>query len=228
MSPCWKIATKLTPSERESLADIKGGAERATALTRQLLAFSRRQTMQLADLDLNMVVAHMTRMLKRILGEDIKMSLHYPAEPAYVRADTGMIEQILINLVVNARDAMPGGGGLVIETAVKEFDELSATQVPQARNGAFVCFSVSDNGCGIPADVMPRIFEPFFTTKDVGKGTGLGLATVYGIVQQHQGWVNVYSEIGKGTTFRIYLPRLAKADVPKRRPNANIGCARRQ
>lgn len=203
----------LTPVERESLADIRDGAERATALTRQLLAFSRRQTMQPADLDLNAVVAHMARMLKRIVGEDIQMSLNYAPLPVFVRADAGMLEQVLMNLVVNARDAMPAGGRLVIETSVAEFDAHSVTQMPQARLGAFVCFSVSDNGCGIPAEVMPRIFEPFFTTKDVGKGTGLGLATVYGIVQQHQGWVNVYSEIGQGTTFRVYLPRLARAAV---------------
>lgn len=207
----------LTPHERESLADIRDGAERASALTRQLLAFSRRQTMQPADLDLNAVVANMARMLKRIVGEDIQMTLNYTSQAVFVRADAGMLEQILLNLVVNARDAMPAGGRLVVETSVTEFDAHSVALAPQARIGSFVCFSVSDNGCGIPAEVMPRIFEPFFTTKDVGKGTGLGLATVYGIVQQHQGWVNVYSEAGQGTTFRIYLPRLDRpASLPNR------------
>ena len=120
-----------------------------------------------------------------------------------------MLDQVLMNLAVNSRDAMPKGGRLVIETSIAEFDESVRGQSAQARPGSFVCLSVSDTGCGIRAENLPRIFEPFFTTKDVGKGTGLGLATVFGIVQQHQGWVHVYSEAGHGTTFRIYLPRLA-------------------
>ena len=212
-------STTLLPLERESLADIRDGAERAAALTRQLLAFSRRQAMQPADLDLNAVVANMTRMIKRIVGEDILITLNYAPLPLFVRADAGMMEQIFLNLVVNARDAMPGGGRVVIETSTVALDEPAAAAVPGARPGAFVCFSVSDTGCGIPAAVLPRIFEPFFTTKDVGKGTGLGLATVYGIVQQHQGWVTVASEIGRGTNFRIYLPRLAGTEISSaRRP----------
>jgi len=113
-------------------------------------------------------------------------------------------------LTVNARDAMPDGGQLVVETSGVEFDEFAAAQSAQARPGSFVCLSVSDSGCGIPREILPKIFEPFFTTKDVGRGTGLGLATVFGIVQQHQGWINVYSEVGRGTTFRVYLPRLAR------------------
>jgi CheY-like chemotaxis protein len=158
----------------------------------------------------------MTRMLKRILGEDITMRLHYAPQPAVVLADTGMMEQLVLNMVVNSRDAMPRGGQLDIETAVVQFDERAAAQMPQGRPGSFVCLSVSDTGCGIPQDVISRIFDPFFTTKDVGKGTGLGLATVYGIVQQHQGWINLGSEVGKGTTFRIYLPRSAR--IPEEQP----------
>jgi CheY-like chemotaxis protein len=127
-----------------------------------------------------------------------------------------MMDQILLNLVVNARDAMPNGGHLVIETSGAEFDEFAASHSAQVRIGSFVCLSVSDSGCGIPPKNLSRIFEPFFTTKDVGKGTGLGLATVFGIVQQHQGWISVYSEVDHGTTFRIYLPRLAKNPRPKR------------
>jgi len=123
-----------------------------------------------------------------------------------VHADAGMLEQILLNLAVNSRDAMPNGGRLVIETAVATFDDLAVAQRPHARKGSFACLIVSDSGSGIPPEVLPRIFEPFFTTKDVGKGTGLGLATVFGIVQQHNGWINAYSEVGKGTTFRLYLP----------------------
>jgi CheY-like chemotaxis protein len=121
-----------------------------------------------------------------------------------------MMDQILLNLTVNARDAMPAGGQIIIETSAVEFDEVAATQIARARPGSFVCLSVSDTGCGIPPENLPRIFEPFFTTKDVGKGTGLGLATVFGIVQQHQGWINVYSEVGRGTTVRVYLPRQTK------------------
>jgi two-component system cell cycle sensor histidine kinase/response regulator CckA len=126
-----------------------------------------------------------------------------------------MMDQVLLNLTVNARDAMPNGGQLIIETSGVEFDEFAAAQSIQARAGSFVCLSVSDSGSGIPPEILPKIFEPFFTTKDVGKGTGLGLATVFGIVQQHQGWINVYSELNHGTTFRIYLPRLAKNAGPK-------------
>ena len=209
-----KYSQNFSPLEREALTDIAQGAERAAALTRQLLAFSRRQIMQPVSLDVNQVVAQMTRMLQRILGEDIEMRLQYAAQPVFVRADAGMLEQILLNLVVNSRDAMPKGGRLVVETTAADFDPAVVAQNPQRREGAFVCLSVSDNGCGIPTDLMPRIFEPFFTTKDVGKGTGLGLATVYGIVEQHYGWVEVSSEIGQGTTFRIYLPRLAATDAP--------------
>jgi CheY-like chemotaxis protein len=134
------------------------------------------------------------------------MQISYAPQPLPVHADAGMLEQILLNLAVNSRDAMPEGGRLVIETDVVEFDELAVTQKPLARQGKFACLIVSDTGDGIPPDVLPRIFEPFFTTKDVGKGTGLGLATVFGIVQQHHGWINAYSEVGKGTTFRMYLP----------------------
>jgi len=150
-------------------------------------------------------------MLRRILGEQVQMQLKYAAHPLLVHADPGMLDQVLMNLAVNSRDAMPKGGQLVIETSTAEFSEPTAAASPQVRPGAFVCLSVTDTGCGIPKDVLPRIFEPFFTTKDVGKGTGLGLATVFGIVQQHQGWVNVYSEVDRGTTFRIYLPRLITA-----------------
>jgi two-component system cell cycle sensor histidine kinase/response regulator CckA len=129
------------------------------------------------------------------------------------------MDQVLMNLAVNAHDAMPQGGQLVIETSAVEFDESVSAQSPQARPGSFVCLSVSDTGCGIPPEILPRIFEPFFTTKEIGKGTGLGLATVFGIVQQHQGWINIYSEVGRGTIFRIYLPRLAaKSGQESRQP----------
>jgi CheY-like chemotaxis protein len=143
------------------------------------------------------------------------MEFKFAMQPLFIHADAGMLDQVLMNLAVNARDAMPKGGRLVIETSVVEFNESAAANSTQIRTGSFVCLSVSDTGCGIPPENLLRIFEPFFTTKDVGKGTGLGLATVFGIVQQHQGWVNVYSEVGHGTTFRIYLPRLAKMSEQK-------------
>ena len=180
-----------------------------------MLLFSRKETLQPRDLDLNESINDMTKMLRRILGENIQLQFKFAMQPLFVHADAGMMDQVLMNLAVNARDAMPNGGQLVIETSAVEFDESTAAQSAQARPGSFVCLSVSDTGCGIPPEILPQIFEPFFTTKDVGKGTGLGLATVFGIVQQHQGWINVYSEVGHGTTFRIYLPRLAEMSDQK-------------
>jgi PAS domain S-box-containing protein len=200
----------LTPMQTELLTEMEGAVQRAADLTRQLLLFSRRQTMQPRDLDLNAIVINVSKMLQRILGENIENKFIGSLQPLYVNADAGMMDQVLMNLTVNARDAMPDGGRLVVETSAMEFDELAASQVSQARAGSFACVSVSDSGCGIPPENMQRIFEPFFTTKDVGKGTGLGLATVFGIVQQHQGWINIYSEVGHGTVFRIYLPRIAE------------------
>jgi two-component system, cell cycle sensor histidine kinase and response regulator CckA len=214
-----KAKENLSPADLESATEIEKAAERAANLTRQLLLFGRRQAMQLRDLELNDVISHTNRMLQRILGEHIQMQFKYAPQPLFIHADAGMMDQVLMNLTVNSRDAMPNGGLLVIETSAVEFDELAAAQSPQARPGSFVCLSVSDTGCGIPPEILPRIFEPFFTTKDVGKGTGLGLATIFSIVQQHQGWVNVYSEVGRGTAFRVYLPRLTMtADESSARP----------
>jgi len=195
----------LTDELRDSITEIRQASARAANLTRQLLAFSRRQRMHPATFDLNETVTNMTRMLQRIVGEDVAMQIECGPQPAMIHADVGMIEQVLMNLVVNARDAMPKGGRLLIQTANIEISSLAALS-PESRPGNFVCLTVNDSGTGISQEILPRIFEPFFTTKGVGKGTGLGLATVYGIVQQHQGWVNVESEVGKGATFRIYLP----------------------
>jgi PAS domain S-box-containing protein len=208
-SDLLKAGGNLSPAQLDFAGEIGAAAQRAAALTRQLLLFSRKEVLQPRDLDLNQSISNMTKMLWRILGEDIKMQFKFAMQPLFIHADPGMLDQVLMNLAVNSRDAMPKGGRLVIETSTAEFDESVRGQSAQARPGSFVCLSVSDTGCGIPAENLPRIFEPFFTTKDVGKGTGLGLATVFGIVQQHQGWVHVYSEAGHGTTFRIYLPRLA-------------------
>ena len=154
-------------------------------------------------------------MLRRVLAADVQVELRFSPEPVVVHADAGMLDQVILNLAVNARDAMSNGGRLVLETSRAEFDEAPVGQGNLARAGSFVCLSVSDTGCGIPADDLPRIFEPFYTTKDIGKGTGLGLSTVHGIVEQHEGWVSVYSEIGSGTTFRVFLPRVTRAAEPR-------------
>jgi PAS domain S-box-containing protein len=206
-----KSADDLSAGQTELADGIGVAVQRAVGLTRQLLMFSRKGVLQSRDLDLNLSVAEMTKMLTRILGENIAVQLKLAAQAMFLHADAGMMDQVLLNLAVNARDAMPEGGQLVIETAGVEFDEFAATQTAQARPGSFVRLSVSDNGCGIPPENLAKIFEPFFTTKGVGKGTGLGLATVFGIAKQHQGWVNVYSEVGHGTTFKVYLPRLAES-----------------
>ena len=207
-----KHGDPLTEIQSESVLDIEKASRRAADLTRQLLMFSRRQAAMKHDLDLNAVVTNITKMLQRILGEDVAMHISYAPQPLPVHADSGMLDQILLNLAVNSRDAMPAGGKLVIETSMAEFDEFAASQKQHARIGRFACLSVSDTGKGIPPEILPRIFEPFFTTKDIGKGTGLGLATVFGIVQQHNGWINAYSESSKGTTFRMYLPLQKEAE----------------
>jgi signal transduction histidine kinase len=166
-----------------------------------LLLFSRRQVMQSQDLDLNQVVTNLAKMLQRIIGEDVRLQLNLHPSPLLAHADAGMLDQVAMNLSVNARDAMPQGGQLVIATSEKIVDEELARHQPDAAPGRYVCLSVTDTGCGIAPEVLPRIFEPFFTTKETGKGTGLGLATVFGIVKQHRGWITVASQPGQGTTF---------------------------
>jgi PAS domain S-box-containing protein len=198
--------TSLSEPAGRSARQIAQAVERAAGLTRQLLAFSRRQVMQSRRLDLNSVVSNMTRMLGRILGEDVSLQLNFSTEPAFIHADISMIEQVLLNLAVNARDAMPKGGRLAVKISTVSVTARPQMAHPESRPGDFVCLSVSDNGCGIEPAILPRIFEPFFTTKEVGKGTGLGLATVYGIVKQHQGWIEVTSEPGHGAAFDVYLP----------------------
>jgi signal transduction histidine kinase len=165
----------------DSAQQISMAALRAAELTRQLLAFSRKQVLQVRPVNLNDTIANVTRMLERVIGEDIRLEQQLGRELPVIRADEGMLEQVLLNLVVNARDAMPRGGRLVIRTDAVKLDEDYTRQNPEASAGDFVRLSVSDTGCGIPPEVLPHIFEPFFTTKEVGKGTGLGLATVYGV-----------------------------------------------
>jgi PAS domain S-box-containing protein len=201
---------ELQPSEiRDCSNQIARAGERAAGLTRQLLMFARKQQMQPVNLDLNETVVQMTKMLQRILGEDIALRAEYSPALPLIHADVGMIEQIILNLAVNARDAMPDGGRLSIRTEVKDFKPAACPENTLAQ--ARVCLSVTDTGTGIAPEILARIFEPFFTTKEVGKGTGLGLATVYGIVQQHHGDITVHSELGHGTTFNVYFPIAAVA-----------------
>jgi PAS domain S-box-containing protein len=199
-------APNLSDFESDSARQIVEAAERAAGLIRRLLLFSRKQAMHPALVNLNEAVGNMARMLQRILGEDITLQSNYAPDLPGIRGDVGMIEQVLLNLAVNARDAMPNGGQLTITTTLETVGEDQIQQNPDATPGGRVCLSVRDTGCGIPPEILPHIFEPFFTTKEVGKGAGLGLATVYGIVKQHQGWIDISSQVGKGTTFRIFLP----------------------
>ena len=194
------------PHSEHPLKQICLASERAGSLIRQLLMFSRKQVMRHRFLDLNEVVHNLTQVLQRFLGDHVEIEVRLaPAVPT-VFGDAGMVEQALINLAVNARDAMPLGGRIVISTHVARFDKESSRQNAEARPGEFVRMRVADTGCGMDEKTLKRIFEPFFTTKEVGKGTGLGLATVYGIVEQHHGWVEAESEVGKGSTFTIHLP----------------------
>jgi CheY-like chemotaxis protein len=202
----------LTNDGVRSAQQITQASGRAAALTRQLLTFSRRQVMQPRRLDMNEVVSNMTMMLGRILGEDIALHLNYWPRPAFVQADASMIEQVLLNLAVNARDAMPKGGQLTVKISAATVNARHMSYHPEARTGKFVCLSVVDSGCGIPSENLRRIFDPFFTTKEVGKGTGLGLATVYGIVKQHQGWIEVRSVVNKGSAFLVFLPACSEAN----------------
>jgi CheY-like chemotaxis protein len=212
-----------SPSARR-LDGLIGAAERAASLTRQLLTFSRKQLVERQLMDLGSLVAGMEDMLRRLIGEEVHLVTHLAPDLGRVRADPGQVGQVLMNLAVNARDAMPGGGRLIIETANVDLDHSFSRTHLGVAPGRYVMLAVSDTGHGMDAETRRRIFEPFFTTKAPGKGTGLGLATVYGIVQTSGGSVFVYSEPGRGASFKVYLPRVDEgvdgAAAPKPAPAA--------
>ena len=196
---------------RASIEEMRDAGHRAKTLVSQLLAFSRRQVLEMQDVNMNDVCVDLMKMLRRVIGEHITLDMYAGHDLGIVRVDRGQIEQILMNLCVNARDAMPDGGTITIETENVRFDETYCKTHAWAKVGRYVLLSVTDTGCGMDGETLGKAFEPFFTTKGVGEGTGLGLSTVYGLVRQHQGMIHAYSEIGEGTTFKIYLPLVERS-----------------
>jgi len=220
------MLSDLKPSDplRPEMEEVQKAADRAAALTRQLLAFSRRQVLAPKVVNLNYLVEDMNKLLRRLLGEDIELAIKLADDLGSVKADPGQIEQVIMNLAVNARDAMPKGGKLTIETANLDLDQAYSREHVTVNSGPYVMLAIADTGSGMDAETLSHVFEPFFTTKEQGKGTGLGLSTVYGIVKQSGGYIWPYSEPGMGTSFKIYLPRvdemaereLARAQVSPR------------
>ncbi|MDQ6676490.1 MAG: ATP-binding protein [Acidobacteriota bacterium] len=220
--------TDLVPEVRADLSCIRKAGHRAAQLTAQLLAFSRKQILQPKVIDLRLAVAGVEPILRRLIREDVELTIVEHATPICLKADATQIEQVILNLVINARDAIGTGGTITIETSEEHFDSMRASMHAGCVSGDYAMLAVSDDGCGMDRQTQDRIFEPFFTTKAAGEGTGLGLATVYGIVKQSGGTIWVYSEEGIGTTFRVYLPSAANQDrqespLPKRAPANGVG-----
>lgn len=209
----------LEPQLGDALHLVRAAAERAASLTRQLLAFSRKQILNPRPLAMSAVLQNLNQMLQRVLGEHIELVVETGPDLPLVFADLGSMEQVILNLAVNARDAMPKGGRLSIRAERACVGSQNVLSNPDAQSGEFVCIAVSDTGCGMDAATLARVFEPFFTTKDVGQGTGLGLATAYGIVRQHNGWIEAASEPGKGTTFRVFIPRCTRPAPIEEKPS---------
>jgi PAS domain S-box-containing protein len=205
---------------REAIEQIEQSSTFAAGLTRQLLVFSRKQVIQRTSVDVKAVIQQTSRLLGRVIGENIALSVEVPGDLPPAFADTGMIEQVLLNLAINARDAMPSGGRVTIAAGMVDRDAAYIRRVPQALPGRHICIAVSDTGTGMAPEILSRIFDPFFTTKELGKGTGLGLSTVYGIVQQHKGWIEVDSTVGVGSEFRIHFPCVAEAAQVSRPPGS--------
>jgi len=204
-------------SDKDSLTfkninQIQRACIKATNLIRQLLLFSRKQPMHFAPVNLNKIIAGLLKIVKRVIGENVIIETELPPDIMYINADEGNMEQVIMNLVVNAKDAMPEGGTIVIRTKNVTLDDNACKYRPEAYPGEFVCLEISDTGMGMDRDTLEHIFEPFFTTKEIGKGTGLGLSVVYGIVKEHKGWIEVQSEIGKGSIFKIYFPAISKLE----------------
>ncbi len=213
-----RLALEDCPAEhpvREHLREIRRSADRAAALTRQLLAFSRKQVLRTVPVDLNALVRDLEKLLRRLIGEDVEVVTNLDPGLPMVKVDPGQIEQVLVNLAVNARDAMPSGGRLTITTAPALLTQAEVTETGVPSRGAYARLSVADTGTGIPPEVLPRIFEPFFTTKEQGKGTGLGLATAFGTIHQSGGHISAESEPGVGTVFHVLLPRTLEAAAPE-------------
>ncbi|HRH46712.1 MAG TPA: ATP-binding protein, partial [Pyrinomonadaceae bacterium] len=220
---CHLISMQLSPNDPllSKVEEINKAGERAASLTRQLLIFSRKQILQPKILDLNLIISEIEKMLRRLIGENIEFRTILDSQVGSVKADPGQIEQTILNLVVNARDAMPEGGKLLIETKNIYLDEDYVSQHIGVKSGYYIMLAVSDSGIGMDAETQSHIFEPFYTTKEVGRGTGLGLSTVYGIVRQSGGSIWVYSEPGKGTTFKVYLPRVDEIPQAHKSTTAN-------
>jgi PAS domain S-box-containing protein len=200
------LKTDKDDQQIKYLKEIQKAAEGSAAVTHQLLAFSRKQVLRISAVNLNDVVSRMENLLRRIIGEDITFNTVLDPNLLPINADVGQMDQVIMNLSVNARDAMPDGGVLTIKTGNVVIDEWYCRQITYARPGKFVCLTIEDTGSGIEPELVQNIFEPFFTTKGVGQGTGLGLSVVFGVIKQHEGWINVTSELGKGTQFKVYLP----------------------